>query len=682
MKSFLIVTACAFVFFGCESKTTTIQHGKLRLEFNSLMHSRVSSDGSPHGMMDRFVSSEYLTCRELAAKDFKIKDAYHVTVQDSIGTGVRWILRGTYVQEDFSVEKLLFITLYDRFPDIAFCKTHYINRSQREVHPQKWISNRYELLPSNDSIPFWSFQGESTGARKDWVLALKAGFRQKNYMGMNNTDYGGGIPVTDVWTRQNGIAIGHAEVVPELVALPVEFDAYTNRCTINIEKDLAEEALLPGDTVSTNETFVMVHSGDYYAALKRYGEVLRAKGLSFAKPEDEAFEASWCAWGYMRDVTLDEITGTLPKVKELGIEWVTIDDGYQRAEGDWHVNKRMFPGGDAEMKSLVQKLHDQGFKVMLWWAPLAADPGSELLRQDPEMKSVTEDGAPHYITWWDSYYLSPSYAKTKQHTIDMLHLFLEEWNVDGLKMDGQHLNAVHPDYDSQHQLKTPESSCEDLPLFFKMIYDEARAIKPHAVLQLCPCGTCMSVFNMPYMNQAVASDPLSSWQVRLKGKTYKAIMPEAAYFGDHVELSDGRADFASSFGIGAVPGTKFTWPKENPTVKEDNLLTPEKEIVWKNWFSLYQTKMLSKSVYRGELYDIGYDIPEAHVIQKEDTMHYAFYRKEWDGVIELRGLEASRYRVRDYVNKKELGTISKNEPRMKFSFKDNLLIEVYPVVEQ
>ena len=44
---------------------------------------------------------------------------------------------------------------------------------------------------------------------------------------------------------------------------------------------------------------------------------------------------------------------------------------------------------------------------------------------------------------------------------------------------------------------------------------------------------------MPYMNQAVASDPKSSWQVRHKGKTIKALMgPSAAYAGDHVELSD------------------------------------------------------------------------------------------------------------------------------------------------
>ena len=49
----------------------------------------------------------------------------------------------------------------------------------------------------------------------------------------------------------------------------------------------------------------------------------------------------------------------------------------------------------------------------------------------------------------------------------------------------------------------------------------------------------------------------------------------APYFGDHVELSDGGSDFASSVGIGAIVGTKFTWPSDHHT-HTDYLLPPEK----------------------------------------------------------------------------------------------------------
>src|SRR5258708_28633012 len=101
-------------------------------------------------------------------------------------------------------------------------------------------------------------------------------------------------------------------------------------------------------------------------------------------------------------------------------------------------------------------------------------------------------------------------------------------------------------------------------------------MNPGAAIEICPCGTSYAFHNMPYMNQAVASDPESSWQVRHKGKTIKALMgPSAAYAGDHVELSDKGNDFASTIGIRAVVSPQFTWPRD-PNPKPSFLLTRKK----------------------------------------------------------------------------------------------------------
>jgi alpha-galactosidase len=107
------------------------------------------------------------------------------------------------------------------------------------------------------------------------------------------------------------------------------------------------------------------------------------------------------------------------------------------------------------------------------------------------------------------------------------------------------------------------------------------------------------------------------------------------------------------------------------------LLTPEKERAWKKWFSLYNEKMLSKEPYLGQLYDIGYDLPEAHAIQKGNIMYYAFYAEKWDGVLELRGLhKGKRYKVRDYINGKEWGQVTAENPSLKVAFEQSLLLEV------
>jgi alpha-galactosidase len=252
------------------------------------------------------------------------------------------------------------------------------------------------------------------------------------------------------------------------------------------------------------------------------------------------------------------------------------------------------------------------------------------------------------------------------------------WGFAGLKLDGQHLNGVAPCYNPAHHHSRPEESVEQLRDFFHAMYDTAMQINPEAVVELCPCGTSYSFYNFPFFNQAPASDPESSWQVRSKGKTMKALMgPSAPYAGDHVELSDGGDDFASTVGIGAVVSTKFTWPVD-PKPKDSFLLTPQREVLWRKWIALYKDMMLPLGVYRGELYDIGFDEPEAHAIEKSGRMYYAFFADRWAGPITLRGLGVGDYLVRDYFNGRELGAVSAARSTLQADFAHFLLLEARP----
>ena len=332
--------------------------------------------------------------------------------------------------------------------------------------------------------------------------------------------------------------------------------------------------LAPGESFSTFETFVAVHRGDYFATLDTYRRVLAERGMVQAKVPAAAYEPIWCAWGYERDFTVEQVVGTLPKAKELGLGWAVLDDGWQTSEGDWHLDPRKFPRGDADMIALVRTIIAAGLKPRLWVAPLAVDPGTDLLRDHPDMLLLGKDGAAQKITWWDSFYLCPAYPETVERSKALIRKIMGEWGYVGLKIDGQHLNGVAPCYNPAHRHARPEELVEKLQDFWQAIYREAMAINPNAVIEICPCGTSYAFHNMPFMNQAVASDPESSWQVRHKGKTIKALMgPSAAYAGDHVELSDRASDFASTVGVGAVVATKFTWPRDRGPKKKSVLLT-------------------------------------------------------------------------------------------------------------
>ena len=581
-----------------------------------------------------------------------------------------------FSENGMRVSKHQTITPVEGVEGLEVIETYFVNEG-KPVTVRAYDLCRTEV-EAQDSV-VWSLQPSSTSLRLDWVLPVKEGFYQRNYLGMNNTDYGGGIPVVDLWQRDGGLAIGLFEPVLRMIEMPVEWKRYDNKVSMALHYDLPEPIVLEqGDTIHCFKAFRLVHKGDYFNALRIFSEYMQANlGVKMQPSEPEAFEPVWCAWGYERTFTINEVIGTLDKVAELGFRWVDVDDGYQIAEGDWNTNSR-FPGGDKDMRHMTDEIHKRGMKAKLWWAPLAADPGTKILKEHPEMMLRTEEWAPEFITWWDSWYLSPVSEATDAYTKDLLKMFLDRWNFDGLKIDGQHLNCCLPDYGETAALESPFEAPEQMPTYFGKVYEQTRAYKPDAVVQVCPCGCAVNYFILPNINQAVASDPMSSCQVRMKRKAYAAMAPALAYYGDHVELTDNGDDFATQIGTGAVIGTKFTWPKDNPDVTDGPfVLTPEREALIRKWMKIYKENNLARGEYLN-LYTWGYDIPEAHVIRQNDAMYYAFYADEFEGILELRGLEAdAEYEAVEYTEDEPRTFVVKgNEPKIEANFKRNYLLKL------
>jgi alpha-galactosidase len=107
-------------------------------------------------------------------------------------------------------------------------------------------------------------------------------------------------------------------------------------------------------------------------------------------------------------------------------------------------------------------------------------------------------------------------------------------------------------------------------------------------------------------------------------------------------------------------------------------LTPEKEKVWKKWIDIYLEHMLPSGEYLGELYDLGFDRPETHTVRKDNKMYYAFYADSLDGTVELRGLEKRNYKVLDYENMQEYGTVAGPSADVKVNFRNHLLLMAMP----
>jgi alpha-galactosidase len=222
------------------------------------------------------------------------------------------------------------------------------------------------------------------------------------------------------------------------------------------------------------------------------------RGLRAPDAPAESYEPIWCAWGYERDFTVPLMVGTLQKAKELGLEWAVLDDGWQNNEGDWKLDAKKFPGGEADMRGLVSAVKEAGLKARLWITPLAVDPGSDLLHDHTDMLLLDKDGAPQLISWWNSFYLCPAYQPTIEMTRTWIRKIFGEWGYAGhqdRRPAPERRGAVpQPGAQACAARGVGTKSCRTSG---RSVYDTAREVNPNAVVELCPCGTSYAFHNMP-----------------------------------------------------------------------------------------------------------------------------------------------------------------------------------------
>lgn len=597
-----------------------------------------------------------------------------------------------------SLQATLTVEVYDDFPNIALTSVAYKNGGAADIKVDQAVAQRHRFNSHVPKAPYdmWSFQGSSYEWGKDDAFRIKPGFSQPNQMGaVVKGGYGGGIPVAAFWTASVGEAIGHVETVPLTLSIPVNVgsDSRVN-ASVTIP---ANVTLKPGETFTTPRTFVSVYAGDFYDPLRLWSSVLAKEGWELPKPSQEAYNVSWCGWGYEFNVTPKQMLGTVPKLKEMGIKWATLDDRWFDTYGDWNPRHDTFPGDS--IKKMVDDFHKEGELVQLWWLPIGVEDGqgkweshkyvvSQVVKDHPEWLILDKNGKHGRMTR-DLAALCPAVPEVQAYYKKLTEKFIREWGFDGSKLDN--IYSVPMCYNPAHHHKSPQDSVNAVADVYKTIYQTTRAIKPESVTQSCPCGTPPSLAWLPYMDQAVTADPVGAVQVRRRIKMYKALLgPESAVYGDHVELSamtragnewtEHGSDFASTIGTGGVVGTKFVWPDPGPKFKAVNL-TADKEAHWKKWIGIYNQKMLSKGTFRN-LYVYGYDVPEGYAIEKDGNMYYAFFAPSsapWKGEVELRGLQPGTYHVTDYADGRDLGAVEASAdqaPKLKTEFKEHLLLEV------
>jgi alpha-galactosidase len=639
---------------------------------------------------DNPTPSEYLVIDGEVVDDFPIARRRDAAVTTRFGRGRQLTLTGeasiTHRSSPARLRKELVLELYDDFPNAVVSRCTWTNLSpSTSVVVDKAVSeaftvDRRKLDPSKKSHEFFLFQGPGHDWGKTYAdIEIGPDYSETNSLGVTVADRdppGGGIPVLDLWAEEMGMAVAHVSPRPEFLDMPVAARP-DGRVTYAIEErhdsELGPLTMGPGESLTTVETVIVVHSLDFFDALRTYARLLSAEGVkTLRSTPDTVPDSYWKTWGYELDFKVADILAKLPEFKELGIEMVVLDDGWFSNYGDWEPSpsEHKFPRGRADLIALVRRLHREGFKVGVWWCPLIAEPTSDVARAHPDWFMEQADATPYLMKKPDSYFLCPAHEPVLRFWEEQIEKLFVTFDLDYVYHDWANLIEVPPCYNPSHQHSSPLEPYWKLSHHYERMYEKIQSIKPGCAIEMCECGRPHDPYKMPYYNLTNASDATSERQVRARLKVEKALGGSRTYFAPGYVRPEPGASYDpvridAAVAMGGYFCTYYT------------ALTPEQKAEWLKWLGIYGTERIFAGEYLN-LYDIAHDVPEMHVTRASGSLYY-FGPGPFAGQLELRGLEERRYRVADLGTGELVATVTGPLARVPFEATGIISLKATPV---
>lgn len=157
----------------------------------------------------------------------------------------------------------------------------------------------------------------------------------------------------------------------------------------------------------------------------------------------------WTSWyNYYTDISEKIILDNLRIFEEekIPIDVFQIDDGYQKAVGDWLKIKKEFPHG---MGHIADSIRDRGFRAGLWLAPFVAEKKSDIFLNHKDWFLKDERGrhvkAGFNPGWSYSFYALDIYnEEVRGYLKEVFDTVLKDWGYDMVKLDFLYAAALAP----------------------------------------------------------------------------------------------------------------------------------------------------------------------------------------------------------------------------------------------
>jgi hypothetical protein len=182
--------------------------------------------------------------------------------------------------------------------------------------------------------------------------------------------------------------------------------------------------LSAGKSVSSDRILINIGKNPY-ETLEMYGSAIGKLNNAVTGKEING----WCNWFYTHDhfdekEILENAEFVAKNLKPFGLEYIQIDEGFQRFHGEWQGNSG-FPQG---LKSFAGKIKELGLKPGIWIAPFVISENTWVHKNHPEWLLKNEDGSLKRIGPWPDE--NTDWFKNenpKRFVLDITHPGAEKW---------------------------------------------------------------------------------------------------------------------------------------------------------------------------------------------------------------------------------------------------------------
>ena len=288
------------------------------------------------------------------------------------------------------------------------------------------LTNDKEAKPPKFSLK-WKFPSQDIA--KFWNPNL--GVNKANYYHVNVSSHSTKVAPVITFMNTNdenrfAFAIADALNKVHLSAFIMEEDAY-----FHCEAVFFDE---PYPAINVYETEIIIdrRKKPFYNTLTGITNWWAEKdNYKPAIPPKDAFKSVYSTWySYHQNLNVDEIVEECRQSKEMGVEVLIVDDGWQTLDnkrgyaytGDWK------PDRIPDMKGFVDQIHDLDMKFMLWYSVPFIGKEAEIY---PQYKGK-------YLYYWESqgtWVLDPRYPEVREFIIGTYEKAINDWGLDGFKLD-------------------------------------------------------------------------------------------------------------------------------------------------------------------------------------------------------------------------------------------------------